>query len=165
MYLSMRSLNAKLDPKLLDELSRVITPLLVIFGLFRFVDLLRQHAGEYMFMARPETFYFWLEIALFVVAPLVLFNMKRVRATPIGLYWAAAVTVMGFITHRVNVSITSLERSTGTHYVPKWSELAVTIMLITAAVIAFRLAVLHLKIFPRTEARNAWLVNEAAAAD
>ncbi|HEY5161499.1 MAG TPA: NrfD/PsrC family molybdoenzyme membrane anchor subunit, partial [Terriglobales bacterium] len=70
MYLSMRSLNAKLDPKLLDELSRVITPLLVIFGLFRFVDLLRQHAGEYMFMARPETFYFWLEIALFVVAPL-----------------------------------------------------------------------------------------------
>jgi Ni/Fe-hydrogenase subunit HybB-like protein len=165
MYLSMRSLNAKLDPKLLDELSRVITPLLVIFGLFRFVDLLRQHAGEYLFMARPETFYFWLEIALFVVAPLVLFNLKRVRATPIGLYCAAAVTVMGFITHRVNVSITSLERATGTHYVPKWSELAVTIMLISAAVIAFRLAVLHLKIFPRTETRNAWLVNEAAAAD
>lgn len=165
MYLSMRSLNAKLDPKLLDELSRVITPLLVIFGLFRFVDLLRQHAGEYMFMARPETFYFWLEIALFVVAPLVLFNMKRVRATPIGLYWASAVTVMGFITHRVNVSITALERSTGAHYVPKWSELAVTIMLITAAVIAFRLAVLHLKIFPRTETRSAWLVNEPASAD
>ncbi len=165
LYLSMRSLDVKLDPKLLDELSRVITPLLVIFGLFRFVDLLRQHAGEYLFMARPETFYFWLEIALFIVAPLVLFNMDRIRSKPIGLYWAAAVTVAGFITHRVNVSITALERATGTHYVPKWSELAVTIMLIGAAVIAFRWAVLHLKIFPQVQARSAWMVSSPAAAD
>ena len=165
MYLSMRSLHVKLDPKLLGELSRVITPLLLIFGVFRFVDLLRQHAGEYLFMARPETFYFWLEIALFVVAPLVLFNLDRIRSTPIGLYWASCVTVMGFLTHRVNVSITALERATGTHYVPKWSELAVTVMLISTAVIVFRWAVLHLKIFPRTEPRSAWMVNAPAQAD
>jgi Ni/Fe-hydrogenase subunit HybB-like protein len=165
MYLCMRSLNVKLDPNLLGELGRVITPLLVIFGLFRFVDLLRQHAGEYLFMARPETFYFWLEIAIFIVAPVILFNMKRINTTPIGLYWASAITVAGFITHRVNVSITSLERATGTHYVPKWSELAVTVMLISAAVIVFRWAVLHLKIFPRTETRTAWMVNAPASAD
>ena len=165
MYLCMRSLNVKLDPKLLGELGRVITPLLVFFGLFRFVDLLRQHAGEYLFMARPETFYFWLEIALFVVAPLVMFNMERIRSTPIGLYWASCVTVMGFITHRINVSITALERATGTHYVPKWSELAVTVMLIATAVIVFRWAVLHLKIFPRSESRAAWMISAPAAAD
>jgi hypothetical protein len=86
-----------------------------------------------------------------------------VRETPIGLYWASAVTVMGFLTHRVNVSITALERATGTHYVPKWSEMAVTIMLITAAVIAFRWAVLHLKIFPRVEPRTRWLAEPASA--
>ena len=165
LYLSIRSLNVKVDPALLGELSRVITPLLVIFGVFRFVDLLRQHAGAYLFMARPETFYFWLEIAMFIVAPLVLFNLDRIRSKPIGLYWASAVTVMGFLTHRVNVSITALERATGTHYVPKWSELAVTIMLISTAVIVFRWAVLHLKIFPRTESRAAWMVNAPAQAD
>ena len=165
MYLCMRSLNVKLDPSLLGELGRVITPLLVFFGLFRFVDLLRQHAGEYLFMARPETFYFWLEVALFIVAPLVMFNMERIRSTPIGLYWAACVTVMGFITHRVNVSITALERATGTHYVPKWSELAVTVMLIATAVIVFRWAVLHLKIFPRSESRAAWMIAAPAQAD
>ena len=165
MYLSMRSLKVKLDPNLLGELSRVITPLLVIFGVFRFVDLFRQHAAEYLFMARPETFYFWLEIALFVIAPIVLFNLESIRSKPIGLYWAAAVTVMGFLTHRVNVSITALERATGTHYVPKWSEMAVTIMLITTAVIVFRWAVLHLNIFPRAEARSAWIVSAPAQAD
>jgi Ni/Fe-hydrogenase subunit HybB-like protein len=159
----VRSLGVKLDMSILKDFSRVITPLLVIFGLFRFADLARQHATEYLFMARSETFYFWLEIALFIIAPVILFNMKRVRETPIGLYWASAVTVMGFLTHRVNVSITALERATGTHYVPKWSEMAVTIMLITAAVIAFRWAVLHLKIFPRVEPRTRWLAEPASA--
>lgn len=166
LYLCMRSLNVKLDAGILKDFSRVITPLLVIFGLFRFADLARQHATEYLFLARPETFYFWLEIALFIVAPVVLFNLKKLRETQIGLYWASVVTVMGFITHRVNVSITALERATGTHYVPKWSELAVTVMLITAAVIAFRLAVIHLKIFPRVERvepRNRWLAEPASA--
>lgn len=165
LYLSIRSLNVKIDPSLLGELSRVITPLLLIFGVFRFVDLLRQHAGKYLFMARPETFYFWLEIAIFVVAPLVLFNLNSIKSRPIGLYWSAAVTVMGFLTHRVNVSITALERATGTHYVPKWSELAVTIMLVSTAVIVFRWAVLHLKIFPRTEGRSSWMVKAPAQAD
>jgi Ni/Fe-hydrogenase subunit HybB-like protein len=162
----MRSLGVKIDQGILKDFSRVITPLLVIFALFRFVDLGRQGATHYLFLARPETFYFWLEIALLIVAPVVLFNLKKVRETPIGLYWASAVTVMGFITHRVNVSITALERATGTHYVPKWSEMAVTIMLVAAAVIAFRLAVLHLKIFPRVERvepRTRWLAEPASA--
>lgn len=164
-YLSMRSLNVKLDPKLLGELGRVITPLLVIFGIFRFVDLLRQHAGEYLFLARPETGYFWLEIALFIIAPLVMFNMRRFNTAPIGLYWASCVTVMGFITHRMNVSITALERATGTHYVPKWSEMAVVVMLVATAIIVFRWAVLNLKIFPRQETRTTFMVQAPGVAD
>jgi Ni/Fe-hydrogenase subunit HybB-like protein len=163
LYLCRRSLGVKLDFGILKDFSRVITPLLVIFGLFRFMDIARQGSAAYLFMPRSETFYFWLEIALFIVAPVVLFNLKRLSDTPIGLYWASAITVMGFITHRINVSITALERATGTHYVPKWSELAVTLMLVTAAVIAFRWAVLHLKIFPRVEPPARWLAGPANA--
>lgn len=163
LYLCHRSLGVKLDLGILKDFSRVITPLLVIFGLFRFADLVRQGAGHYFFLPRSETFYFWLEMALFIVVPVVLFNLRKVRETPIGLYWASAITVMGFIAHRINVSITALERATGTHYVPKWSELAVTVMLVAAAVIAFRWAVLHLKIFPRVEPRTRWLAEPADA--
>ncbi len=155
LYLSIRSLNVKLDSRLLGELSQAITPMLVIFGLFRFLDLVRQKATAYMFMAREETFYFWLEITLFIVAPLILFNLERIKSKPIGLYWASCVTVMGFMTHRVNVSVTALERATNTHYIPKWTEMAVTMMLISAAIIAFRWAVLNLNILPRVEALRA----------
>ena len=163
LYLSIRSLGVKLDTSILKDFSRVIAPLLVVWGLFRFADLARQHATEYLFRPVQETLYFWLEIALLVVVPVVLFNTKKVRETPVGLYWASAITVMGFITQRINVSITALERATGTHYVPKWSEMAVTIMLVAAGVIAFRLAVLHLKIFPRVEKPTRWLAEPASA--
>jgi Ni/Fe-hydrogenase subunit HybB-like protein len=151
LYLSIRSLNVRIDIKLLDDLRRMITPLLVLWALFRFGDLARQQALGYLFRPVEETAYFWLEVALFIVVPLVMFNTERIRRQPVGLYFAAAATVAGFIVQRINVSITSLERATHAGYVPKWPELAVTIMLVTAAVLAFRFAVLHLRIFPRSE--------------
>jgi len=150
LYLSVRSLNARIDLRILDDFSRIITPILVIFTLFRFADLYKQHALGYLFLPVEETAYFWLEMALFIAAPLVLFNLPRLRQQPIGLYWASAVLIAGFMVHRINVSITSLERATHAGYVPKWPEMAVTIMLVAAAVLAFRWAVLHLRIFPQT---------------
>jgi len=150
LYLSARSLNVKIDMRILDDFSRIIAPMLAIFALFRFADLAKQHALGYLFLPVAETGYFWLEMTLLVAAPLVLFNLPRVRQKPIGLYWASAVTIAGFMAHRINVSITSLERFTHAGYVPKWPEMAVTVMLVTAAVVAFRFAVLYLKIFPQT---------------
>jgi len=153
LYLSVRSLNVRIDMRILDDFSRIVAPMLVIFTLFRFADLAKQHALGYLFKPVIETAYFWGEMLLLVAVPLVLFNLPSVRRQPIGLYWASAVTIAGFMVHRMNVSITSLERATHAGYVPKWPELAVTMMLVTAAVLAFRLAVLHLKILPRaTEA-------------
>ncbi len=154
LYLCVRSLNVRIDLRILDDFSRIIAPMLVVFALFRFADLAKQSALGYLFRPVEETAYFWVEMALLVVAPLVLFNLQRIRQTPIGLYWASAVTIAGFITHRLNVSIVSLERATQANYVPKWSEMAVTIMLAASAVLAFRWAVLHLHIFPRAEAQR-----------
>src|ERR1051326_6269706 len=53
LYLSIRSLGVKLDTSVLKDFSRVVAPLLIIWGLFRFADLARQHATEYLF--RPVT--------------------------------------------------------------------------------------------------------------
>jgi hypothetical protein len=37
----------------------------------------------------------------------------------------------------------------GTHYVPKWTELASSVLVIAAGVIAFRYAVIYLDILPK----------------
>ena len=59
------------------------------------------------------------------------------------------LVVLGFITNRMNVSITGFEGSTGVRYFPKWSELAVTGMIIGGGFALFGLAVKYLPIFPK----------------
>jgi hypothetical protein len=111
--------------------------------------------ARYLGELRAETGWFWLETALFVIAPLVLLNTRRVQASALGLYWTSALVVMGFMANRVNVSITGLLDSAGVSYVPKWTEYAASLAIFTAAVVAFRWAVLHLPIFPRMPAGTA----------
>ena len=149
IYLCVRSLNARVDMNILSDVSRVIAPLLAIYGVFRAVDLINRGATQYLWMWREETGLFWLEIALLVIAPLILLNLEKVRNNPQNLYWTCAVIVMGFMTNRLNVSITGLQASAGIYYVPKWTEFAATLATIAAAVVAFRYAVIYLDILPK----------------
>ncbi|MBI3477956.1 MAG: polysulfide reductase NrfD [Acidobacteria bacterium] len=149
IYLCVRSLNVRVDMNILSDVSWVIAPLLGVYGLFRAIDLINRDALPYLWMWREETLSFWLEIALLVIAPVILLNMDKVRNVPQNLYWVCALVVMGFMTNRLNVSITGLQATSGTYYIPKWTEFAATFATITAAVVAFRYAVIYLDILPR----------------
>jgi Ni/Fe-hydrogenase subunit HybB-like protein len=163
IFLCVRSLNVRVDMNILSDVSRVIAPLLAIYGTFRAVDLVTRDATAYLWMWREETLLFWLEIALLVVVPLVLLNLQRVRNTPQNLYWTCAVIVMGFMTNRLNVSITALQSSSGTYYIPKWTEFAATLATITAAVVAFRYAIIYLNILPKKPSQPSGTVLSAPA--
>jgi Ni/Fe-hydrogenase subunit HybB-like protein len=82
------------------------------------------------------------------VAPLLLLSLTKVRSSAQGLYLAAVVVVLGFITNRLNVSITGMESAAGMHYIPKWTEIAVTGAIIAAGFALFGLATKYLPIFP-----------------
>jgi Ni/Fe-hydrogenase subunit HybB-like protein len=162
VYLSVRSLNVRFDYAILEELSQVMAMLIGVYGIFRTLDLFKTGAVHYLFVHRKETAYFWVEIALFVFVPLILLSMKKVRHTPQLLYWTCAVVVMGFIANRLNVSITAMDAMTGANYSPKWPELVITGAVVCAAVIAFRLAVIYLDIFPKNVVeprRLRWIAN------
>ncbi len=100
---------------------------------------------------------FWLEMSLSLILPLLLLSAKEdpVRRAG-GLYLAAVMVVLGFITNRLNVSITGLESAAGMHYVPKWTEIAVTGAIIAAGFALFGLAVKYLPIFPAEKGHSRW---------
>jgi len=54
----------------------------------------------------------------------------------------------------------------GTHYVPKWSELASSVLVIAAGVMAFRYAVIYLDILPKAAPKQPqrWIGNAGLAA-
>jgi Ni/Fe-hydrogenase subunit HybB-like protein len=149
--MSAKHFGRQLELPILQELGRVLVVVLSVYGILRLEDLL--HRGVLKLTLQPgyEMYLFWLEIFLSVIAPLLLLSQKRVRTTASGLYLAAVLVVLGFITNRLNVSITGQESAAGMHYIPKWTEIAVTGAIIAAGFALFGLATKYLPIFPAEE--------------
>jgi Ni/Fe-hydrogenase subunit HybB-like protein len=146
--MSARHFGRQLELPILQELGRVLVVVLCVYGTLRFEDLLHRGVLKLTLVPGYEMYLFWLEISLSLILPLVLLSQRRVRATAGGLYVAAVLVVLGFITNRLNVSITGLESSAGMHYIPKWTEVAVTGAIIAVGFALFGLAVKYLPIFP-----------------
>ncbi len=149
--LSAKYFGRQLELPILQELGRVLVVVLCVYGILRYQDLL--HRGVLKLVLRPgyEMYLFWLEMSLSLIFPLLLLSQKKVRTTASGLYLAAVLVVLGFITNRLNVSITGLESAAGMHYVPKWTEVAVTGAIIAAGFALFGFAAKYLPIFPAEE--------------
>ncbi len=163
VYLCNRSLNARIDPRILTEMSQVIAPLLYVYALFRGIDLVTHGGLASLWHWREESLLFFLEIGLLVVAPIILLSQEKIRSNPQHLYLTCSLVVMGFITNRLNVSVTAFERTSGYHYVPKWTEFALTLATVTAAAVAFHYAVRYLDILPKNQPKK-WIVENTATA-
>jgi Ni/Fe-hydrogenase subunit HybB-like protein len=146
--MSAKHFGRQLELPILQELGRVLVVVLSVFGILRFEDLL--HRGVLKLMLQPsyEMYLFWLEIALSLLLPLGLLSQRKIRQSADGLYVAAVLVLLGFVTNRLNVSITGLESAAGMHYIPKWTEVAVTGAIIAAGFALFGMAVKYLPIFP-----------------
>jgi Ni/Fe-hydrogenase subunit HybB-like protein len=147
--LSSKHFGLQLELPVLQELGRVLVVVLGVYAILRFEDLANRGALKLALQPGYEMYLFWLEIALGIILPLSLLLQRKVRSSAKGLYLASVLVVLGFITNRMNVSITGFEGSTGVRYFPKWSELAVTGMIIAAGFALFGLAVKYLPIFPK----------------
>jgi Ni/Fe-hydrogenase subunit HybB-like protein len=112
----------------------------------RFLDLAHQHAFPLLLRNRTETWLFALEIALMGV-PTVLLYQRRVRMSPGALYACAVMVLFGFIANRLNVAITGMEAGSGAHYIPKWTEVAVTLSIVGAGFAIFRVIAEYFPIF------------------
>jgi Ni/Fe-hydrogenase subunit HybB-like protein len=153
--MSAKHFGRQLELPILQELGRVLVVVLSLYAILRFEDLL--HRGMLRKTLQPgyEMGLFWLEISLSLALPLLLLSIKRIRTTAQGLYLASVLVVLGFITNRLNVSITGLEGAAGMHYVPKWTEVAVTGAIIAAGFALFGLAAKYFPIFPAEELPSA----------
>jgi Ni/Fe-hydrogenase subunit HybB-like protein len=71
-----------------------------------------------------------------------------VRRSERGLVAAAFLAVLGFVTSRLNVAVTGMERSAGVRYLPSWMELTVSLGLVAVGFAVFAVAARLLPIFP-----------------
>ena len=154
-FLSSRAFKRGLEIHLLSEVSRIAVVVLMVYLALRTVDGYQRHIAGLLFLPKVETYLYWLEIVVGILLPLALFAFPRVRRNPNGLFLGAVSIVIGFVLGRMNVSVTGMEGSSGTHYMPSLMEASITLSIITLGFIAFTLAAKHLPVFDHAEPAEA----------
>ena len=145
---SAKAFGRQLELPVLVTLGGALLVALWVNALLRFEDYF--HRGILGQIIKPsyEAYFLWLELALTFVIPITLLSFKKVRLSPDGLYLASVCAVLGFITNRLNIALIGFETYVGHHYMPKWTEFSITLMIIAMGFALFGLAAKYLPIFP-----------------
>jgi Ni/Fe-hydrogenase subunit HybB-like protein len=143
---SSRAFGRALELPLLASMARVLAVVMTVYLWIRFLDMSHRHVFGLLALNRTETWLFALEIALMAV-PTILLYQKAVRMQPGRLYACAVMVVFGFMANRLNVGITGLERGSGTHYIPRWTEIAITLSIVACGFAIFRVIGQYFPIF------------------
>ena len=75
--ISSRVFGRQLELPILQELGRILLVVLSVYAILRFEDLYHRGVLRQAFIPQYETYFFWLEIILAVIAPLVLLSIKQ----------------------------------------------------------------------------------------
>jgi len=146
-FLSFRAFKREIELPILSQLAKVTGVALAVYLVLKIQDIIGYHLTPLLLRMNIEAVLYWAEILLGVVAPIILIVQPRIRASKSGLFYSALFVVLGFILNRLNISMTAIERYSGTSYFPSWMEVSVTLMVVAIGFAVFRLAVKYLPVF------------------
>lgn len=143
---SSKAFGRALEWPLIQKLSRVLAVVIAVYLTLRFLDL--NHRGAWSALEDPgwESRLFVLEIMLMAVPMLLLFR-ERTRERPYTMYAAVTMFLFGFVVNRLNIAVTGMERASGVSYIPKWTEVVITLAIVAVGFAVFKLAAKHLPVF------------------
>ena len=148
---SAKAFGRQLELPVLVTLGGALLVALWINALLRFQDYFHRGLLRQIVTPSYEAYFLWLELTLTFVIPISMLSFKKVRVSPQLLYLASISTVLGFITNRLNIALIGFETFVGHHYVPKWTEFSITLMIIAMGFALFGVAVRYLPIFGEEE--------------
>jgi Ni/Fe-hydrogenase subunit HybB-like protein len=138
--LSSKVFGHKLPMDILSGLGRAIPYILGVYLLLKLMDLTATGEIGLIFTAYPQNLLWWGEIIIGVILPLILFSMPSVRRSGSGVFWSAALVVLGLVFNRFNVSMLALAMRPGFTYFPHWMEVAISVALVADALLVIWLA-------------------------
>jgi Ni/Fe-hydrogenase subunit HybB-like protein len=147
-WFSRRVFGKPLETHLLSRLSRASVVVLALYLVLRLRDLVVRDALSTIWPLSKVSVMFLLEVGLGVAVPMVLLAFERFRESPRRLAVAQGLVVLGFIFHRLNVSVTAVEAATGRSYIPSVMEFVVSAGLVAVGMTIFVLACKYLPVFP-----------------
>jgi len=165
--LTARNNGRPSEMEILPDVGRAAAIVLGLYLVIRWADMFRTGAMTHVLSWDRATGFFLIEMVM-MVGSVLLFASRKVQRNANWLYHTAQLAVLGFIVGRLNIAVTGFEVVNGKTYVPAWTEIAVTGMLVTVGVTAFALATRYLPVLEpeehEAEAERAWLTPSRDAA-
>ena len=137
----------RVETRLLTGLGEAAAVVLALYAGFRVWDLGQRDQLGLVTDGSWQSWLFIGELSVSAVIPAALMLFRRVRASVAGLATAASLTVFGMILNRLDACIVVFQRPAGAGYFPSWMEIAVSLGLVAAGVLAFLFAVEHLAVY------------------
>ncbi len=141
----------KPETGLLAQLGSAARWVFLLYLVMRFGDLaVRGKLGE-LAGGGWRVWIFWLEIAVTALIPMVLLFIPRVRRSHSGQWVVASIGVFGVVLNRINVG-GFMHLSRGDFYLPAWTEIAISVGIVSAAMLVFMFMVEHFKVWEKRPA-------------
>lgn len=146
-YLSSRAFGREMELPLLTDLARVMVVVLALYFVVRIQDLTNRDALQYVFQWTYQSAMFHIEVILGVVLPFFLLLFRKVRSNKLGLFYSSVLVLLGFVAHRLNTAITSMEHWPVRTYIPSWQELSITMGLVAFGFTVFSFVVRYFNVY------------------
>lgn len=141
------SLRLKPEMHLLSRLAKYIPAFLGVYLAFKLGDMVIRESYVNLAKATPATALFIVEIVLGLALPMVLMMNAKVRSSARGLFASAFLVVMGVALNRINVFLVAYQPPYEiAPYFPSAGEFVVTIGLISALILVYRIVVTYLPV-------------------
>ena len=147
---SSKGLKRPLESDMLAKLSGIIPWLLGIFLVVRFVGIISQGGLGSIFQFNKNTLMFIIEIALFVYPLMVLMN-KGNQTRPRALFLSAASLLLAGSLYRFNSYLIGFNPGPGWGYFPSFTEIMITLGIISFEIMAYLYIVKKFPVLPKTE--------------
>jgi Ni/Fe-hydrogenase subunit HybB-like protein len=150
--LASRSLKRPLEMHVLSSLARLIPFLLTLYFAAKVIDLVNRDAWPLLFQASARAVMFWIEMGIGVILPTALFLSHRLRRNPAWLFISAAMVVFGVMLNRFNVFVIGYTPPYATEkYFPAWTEIVLTVGMISLIVVLYRIWVFVFPVLPAVQ--------------
>ncbi|HLA68636.1 MAG TPA: Ni/Fe-hydrogenase cytochrome b subunit [Bacteroidota bacterium] len=145
--LAARSLGLKPEVDVLSKLARMVPPLLGVYLAFKIGDMVIRESFVYLAEINTASVMFMVEILLGIIIPLRMFLSISVLRSPLWLFVASSLVIVGVLLNRINVFIVAYTPpvSYGA-YIPSFGEISVTVGFASLLVLMYRFLVMNLPV-------------------
>ncbi|MCK9418227.1 MAG: Ni/Fe-hydrogenase cytochrome b subunit [Nitrospirae bacterium] len=143
---STRGLKRESETEIVQGLGRGTRIALLVYLIAKIADMSYRGNWPLLLDWNKASFFWSAEILIGVLIPIALFSMKSVKESENGQLMASTLVIIGVVFNRFNMTFFT-QAGSGTFYFPSIWEIFVTLGLLSAIVMFYRLAVMHLPVF------------------